>query len=134
MRQSGARRGEPGSSAHWSLDLRETVLTADPERLHVTVDGGSEAGQFGCVGQIQHERVDYISGRLEPGEVLVEVQGQKVGGYTRRDIVTWLKHCCRNGNPVVIRTARQGPGESALPPSPALRRRGMGREGRGGDE
>ena len=112
MQQSSVSRGEPASSAHWSLDLRETVLTADPERLCVTVDGGSEAGQFGCLGAIQHEKVAYLSGRLESGEVLVEVQGQKVGGYTRRDIVTWLKHCCRNGNPVVIRTARQGPGES----------------------
>ncbi|KAF0296427.1 Membrane-associated guanylate kinase, WW and PDZ domain-containing protein 2 [Amphibalanus amphitrite] len=117
MLSGGARRGEP---AHWSVDLRETVLTADPERLYIEIDGGSEEGQFGCVGAVQHERVNYISGRLEPGEVLVEVQGQKVGGYTRRDITTWLKHCCRSGTPVVIRTARLGPAFSSPTRDPTL--------------
>ena len=41
-------------------------------------------------------------------DVLLEIQGQKVAGYTRGDVTAWLGHCSRNGNPVVLRTAPQG--------------------------
>ena len=41
-------------------------------------------------------------------DVLLEVQGQKVAGYTRADVNAWINHCSRNRNPVVIKTAPQG--------------------------
>lgn len=109
--ERAAGGGGSGGDGHWSRDLRETVLCADPERLPFSLVGGSEAGQFGCIADVHHQECDYVSGRLQSGEVLVEVQGQQVGGYTRRDITTWLQHCLRNGNACVIKTARQTPGE-----------------------
>ncbi len=41
-------------------------------------------------------------------DVLLEVQGQKVSGYTQADVIGWLNHCSRNGNPVVLKTVPQG--------------------------
>ena len=41
-------------------------------------------------------------------DVLLEIQGQKVAGYTRSDMTAWLNHCSRNSNPVVLKTAPQG--------------------------
>ena len=41
-------------------------------------------------------------------DVLLEVQGQKVAGYTRADVNAWINHCSRNRNPVVLKTAPQG--------------------------
>jgi atrophin-1 interacting protein 1/endothelial cell adhesion protein len=43
----------------------------------------------------------------------LEIQGQKVAGYTQRDVVAWLNHCCRNGNPVVLKTVDAGEYDSA---------------------
>ena len=43
-------------------------------------------------------------------DVLLEVQGQKVAGYTQGDVTAWINHCSRNSNPVVLRTAPQGRG------------------------
>ena len=42
--------------------------------------------------------------------MLLEVQGQKVAGYTQGDVTAWINHCSRNSNPVVLRTAPQGRG------------------------
>ena len=41
-------------------------------------------------------------------DVLLEIQGQKVAGYTRADVSAWMSHCSRNSNPVVLKTAPQG--------------------------
>jgi hypothetical protein len=41
-------------------------------------------------------------------DVLLEVQGQKVSGYTQADVIGWLNHCSRNGNPVALKTVPQG--------------------------
>jgi hypothetical protein len=57
---------------------------------------------------IDQSKVNYASGRLQPEDVILEVQGQKVAGYTERDVLAWLHHCCRNGNPVVIKTLPNG--------------------------
>jgi len=57
---------------------------------------------------IDQSRVNYASGRLHPEDLILEVQGQKVAGYTERDVLAWLHHCCRNGNPVVIKTLPNG--------------------------
>jgi hypothetical protein len=31
-----------------------------------------------------------------------------VSGYTQADVIGWLNHCSRNGNPVVLKTVPQG--------------------------
>ena len=47
-------------------------------------------------------------------DVLLEIQGQKVAGYTRSDMTAWLNHCSRNSNPVVLKTAPQGKAHSSV--------------------
>ena len=47
-------------------------------------------------------------------DVLLEIQGQKVAGYTRSDMTAWLNHCSRNSNPVVLKTAPQGKPSSSV--------------------
>ena len=41
-------------------------------------------------------------------DVLLEIQGQAVAGYTQADVIAWINHCSRNSNPVVLKTAPQG--------------------------
>ena len=41
-------------------------------------------------------------------DVILEVQGQAVSGYTQGDTVSWLNHCTRSKNPCVLRLVPQG--------------------------
>ena len=50
--------------------------------------------------------------------MLLEVQGQKVAGYTQGDVTAWINHCSRNSNPVVLRTAPQGRGHLGVSTQP----------------
>ncbi len=94
---------EPTSPAsHWSDNLKETVLVSE---LCFEVEGGADEGQFPQVGRLLPSAE---GNEVRTGDVLLEVQGQKVSGYTLADVTAWLKHCLKNRNPVVIRTAAKG--------------------------
>ena len=45
---------------------------------------------------------------LAEGDVVLEIQGQRVAGFTRSDIEAKLKHSLKNGNPVVVKTVPKG--------------------------
>ncbi|GLG93540.1 Uncharacterized protein GBIM_00924 [Gryllus bimaculatus] len=93
------------SAEHWRQGVRETVLTARSDgSLNFSIHGGSDNGEFAYLSDIVQNKVNYVSGKLNDGDVVLEIQGQKVAGYTQRDVVAWLNHCCRNGNPVVLKT------------------------------
>uniref|UniRef100_T1JEL2 Membrane-associated guanylate kinase, WW and PDZ domain-containing protein 1 n=1 Tax=Strigamia maritima TaxID=126957 RepID=T1JEL2_STRMM len=94
---------------HWSSRIEEVVLTNEGDcPLNLHIDGGSDNGEFVCVGDRSPPGSAYLMGRLSFGDVILEIQGQKTAGYTQRDVVAWLNHCCRNGNPVTIKTIPEG--------------------------
>ena len=98
---------------HWSKELKEvTLVTQHDGMFNFRVVGGSDHGEFPVVVEVMPpdtRGVEYVGeGDLTTQDVLLEVQGQKVAGYTQADVVAWLGHCSRNGNPVVLRTAPQG--------------------------
>ena len=137
---------------HWSEVTREVVLTKiSPAEipvadLHFDLSGGADNGQFPHVGTVSATpegkglRVRASapggapggvgaggSGDFRVGDVLLEVQGQKVSGYTQADVLAWIKHClntsqsesvgvagdksepgARHGRPVVVRTVSEG--------------------------
>lgn len=115
----GESAGE--KSDHWSGQVVEAVVSVvgssegttapapPPAGTAITVLGGSDNGEFPYLGEIS-AGVRYQKGgpSLAPGAILLEVQGQRVAGYTQRDVVAWINHCTRNGNPCVIRTAPPG--------------------------
>ena len=95
--------------SHWKNRCRETVVTvASNGILNLPILGGSDNGEFAFLGYLQQEKIHYISGSLENGDILLEIQGQKVVGYTQRDVGAWLNHCCRNGNAVTLRVTDAG--------------------------
>lgn len=107
--------GSPDAAEHWRQGVRETVITARPDgSLNFSVHGGSDKGEFAYVSHIVQNKVHYVSGKLNEEDILLEIQGQKVAGYTQRDVVAWLNHCCRNGNPVVLKTVDAGEYESGV--------------------
>lgn len=98
---------------HWRDVLREAVLVSASGEFHFRLAGGADAGQFPhvAVGASQPEEVGVIvkSGEdVVVGDVVLEIQGQKVSGYTNHDASAWLNHCSKNRNPVVIKTVPKG--------------------------
>lgn len=94
---------------HWSLHVQETLVSALPdESLHVTLLGGADNGYFLYLDEVEHDKITYHSGRLEAGHIVLEIQGQRIAGYTLRDALIWLKQVSQNGAPVMIKSVRPG--------------------------
>ncbi|GAB1597467.1 membrane-associated guanylate kinase, WW and PDZ domain-containing protein 1 isoform X1 [Argonauta hians] len=99
---------------HWSTRLQETVVSIPSDSgggqaSSIAIKGGADTGFFCYVGDVRHEEVKYHSGgKLHSDDLILEIQGQKVSGYTLRDVNIWLKQVSQNGAPVLIKTLRSG--------------------------
>ena len=98
---------------HWNEIVQETVLSAtNPDQLYFSLTGGADEGQFPHIGDILSKPEDVeVSVRgngLNIGDVLLEIQGQKVSGFTGQDVQEVLKQCLTNGKMVVVRAVPKG--------------------------
>ena len=92
---------------HWSNHLHESIVSAGPDGLlNLVVKGGGENGQFCYISDIKQDKINYHSGKLHQDDVIVEIQGQKVGGFTLRDLLDWMKHVSKNNAPVLFKTVK----------------------------
>ncbi|KAI5731509.1 hypothetical protein M8J77_011202 [Diaphorina citri] len=90
---------------HWQDKETPVTLTVPPDgSLNFSVGGGSDSGEFAYVTNINKEKVKGAEKYLEEKAIILEIQGQKVAGYTRRDTIAWLNHCCRSGKTLTLRT------------------------------
>ncbi|GFR06679.1 membrane-associated guanylate kinase, WW and PDZ domain-containing protein 1 [Trichonephila clavata] len=89
---------------HWSKAVFESFLTStSDDTLDLTIEGGSDNGQFPFIGY-----VPATNRSVSKGDILLEIQGQKIAGYTQRDVVNLLKHYMRNGNSVPVKAVKSG--------------------------
>lgn len=89
---------------HWSSAVYESYLTANNDgSLDLTIEGGSDNGEFPYFGYAPP-----ANRSISTGDVLLEIEGQKVAGYTQRDVITFINHCVRNGNSVKIKAVKSG--------------------------
>ena len=95
---------------HWSTKIRETTLSAQIQDGHlvIPVKGGADQGQFCLVADVNHKRLVYWSGKLHQDDIILEIQGHKVSGYTLRDIRELIETLSRNGEPIMMKTCREG--------------------------
>ncbi|XP_071035063.1 membrane-associated guanylate kinase, WW and PDZ domain-containing protein 1 isoform X4 [Parasteatoda tepidariorum] len=99
-------------TTHWSNNVQECTVCTGPEgTLNLTIRGGSDKGEFAYFDDLVQSRISYLSGYLENGDVILEIQGQKLAGFTQRDVVAWLNHCCKSGSPVRICVTKGGLGK-----------------------
>ena len=104
-----------GEKKKWWDGVVESVFISDSNnvKLHFELCGGADEGQFPFVGPVNVSDLTKIGlhvsgGLIQEGDVLLEIQGQKVSGYTAADVSRWFKHCLQNRNPVVVRTVPKG--------------------------
>ncbi|XP_055937343.1 membrane-associated guanylate kinase, WW and PDZ domain-containing protein 1-like isoform X2 [Argiope bruennichi] len=89
---------------HWSKAVYESFFTSSSDdTLDLTIEGGSDNGQFPFIGY-----VPATNRSISKGDILLEVQGQKIVGYTQRDVLNLLKHYMRNGNSVPVKAVKAG--------------------------
>lgn len=106
---TGETGGTQNTVGCWPNSVQTVILTAlEDGTLNFSIGGGSDCGEFAYVSEINKEKVNIISGVLNESDTILEIHGQKVAGYTRRDTVAWLNHCCRSGSPVTLKTVPAG--------------------------
>jgi len=95
---------------HWSNAIQEVLVSQSDDRSNaVIICGGAENGQFCWIGDVASDSVTYHhDGRLRTDDVLLEVQGQCVAGYTLGDVVEWVAVAGRNNGPVLYKTVLSG--------------------------
>ncbi|KAL6063630.1 hypothetical protein STEG23_010635, partial [Scotinomys teguina] len=93
---------------HWTGRVHECTVKRGPQgELGVTVLGGAEHGEFLYVGAVA--AVEVLSGcgegpKLAEGELLLEVQGVRVSGLPRYDVLGVIDSC---KEAVTFRAVRQ---------------------------
>ncbi|XP_058418525.1 membrane-associated guanylate kinase, WW and PDZ domain-containing protein 1 isoform X2 [Diceros bicornis minor] len=96
---------------HWTSKVHECTVKRGPQgELGVTVLGGAENGEFPYVGAVAAAEVAGLPGggegpRLGEGELLLEVQGIRVSGLPRYDVLGVIDSC---KEAVTFKAVRQG--------------------------
>ncbi|PKU37499.1 membrane-associated guanylate ww and pdz domain-containing protein 1 isoform x2 [Limosa lapponica baueri] len=87
---------------HWASRVRQCSLTRGPGgQLGFTLLGGAEHGEFPYAGAV----VGDGEAALSEGELLLEVQGVRVSGLPRYDVLEVIRSC---KDPIVVKAVRQG--------------------------
>ncbi|XP_059246104.1 membrane-associated guanylate kinase, WW and PDZ domain-containing protein 1 isoform X16 [Mustela nigripes] len=96
---------------HWTSKVHECTVKRGPQgELGVTVLGGAENGEFPYVGAVAAAEAAGLHGggegpRLGEGELLLEVQGIRVSGLPRYDVLGVIDSC---KEAVTFKAVRQG--------------------------
>ncbi|XP_004368825.1 membrane-associated guanylate kinase, WW and PDZ domain-containing protein 1 [Trichechus manatus latirostris] len=96
---------------HWTSRVHECTVKRGPQgELGLTVLGGAENGEFPYVGAVAAAEVEGLPGggegpRLGEGELLLEVQGIRVSGLPRYDVLGVIDSC---KEAVTFKAVRQG--------------------------
>ncbi|XP_076984884.1 membrane-associated guanylate kinase, WW and PDZ domain-containing protein 1 isoform X2 [Tamandua tetradactyla] len=96
---------------HWTSRVHECTVKRGPQgELGVTVLGGAENGEFPYVGTVAAAETPGLPGgsegpRLGEGELLLEVQGIRVSGLPRYDVLGVIDSC---KEAVTFKAVRQG--------------------------
>lgn len=87
---------------HWSSRVRQCALTRGPGgQLGFALLGGAEHGEFLYAGAAAGDG----EAALSEGELLLEVQGVRVSGLPRYDVLEVIRSC---KDPIVVKAVRPG--------------------------
>ncbi|XP_075014794.1 membrane-associated guanylate kinase, WW and PDZ domain-containing protein 1 isoform X4 [Calonectris borealis] len=87
---------------HWASRVRQCSLTRGPGgQLGFALLGGAEHGEFPYAGAV----VGDGEAALSEGELLLEVQGVRVSGLPRYDVLEVIRSC---KDPIAVKAVRQG--------------------------
>lgn len=100
-----AKRSDSLKKKHWSIKAHESLITRNAEgHFCLNVEGGAENGLLPFIGDIRQDKIRYQSGRLHHSEIVLEVNGKKVAGMIKKDVIALIK---RSADPVSLVTVKQ---------------------------
>ena len=101
----GGHKANLTQKKHWSVKAHESLIRRNAGgNFCLNIEGGAEDGLLCFVGDIRQERIHYQIGKLYPGELLLEVNGKRVAGMIKRDVIALIK---RSADPVSLITVKQ---------------------------
>ena len=100
--------GHKANRKHWSVKAHKSLIRRDAEGIFcLNIEGGAENGLMPFIGEIRQELIHYQSGKLVPGEILLEVNNKRVVGMIKKDVIALIKH---SADPVSLVTVKQSKG------------------------
>ena len=125
----------PAAAKHWSQKMHESVVSAQVIEqfgaglFYSKIGGGSDNGQFVYFDsslktttaasttndendQCTHA-IPMLSGKLFANEIILEIQGQKISGYTLYDVLSCLKQMANTYDTITFRTVKSASHTSA---------------------
>eukprot|EP00731_Ephydatia_muelleri_P003301 Em0001g3301a len=104
---SKAKRSDSLQKKHWSIKAHESLISRNAEgHFCLNVEGGAEAGLMPFVGEIRQDRINYQSGKVYAGEIILEVNSKRVPGMIKKDVIALIK---KSTDPVSLVTTKQRP-------------------------
>ncbi|XP_063952377.1 membrane-associated guanylate kinase, WW and PDZ domain-containing protein 2-like [Lytechinus pictus] len=83
----------PKPPKHWTQNIQECTLRRAPDGgTHFALGGGAEHGQFPHVLDIRTDKILLESGKLHIDDILLELNGYKLAGYTLWDLKSLINH------------------------------------------
>ena len=103
---SGSQAGNNSlKRKHWSIRAHETLISRNKEgHFCLNVEGGAEVGLIPYIGELRQDKITYRSGRLQAGELVLEVNHKRVPGMIKKDVIALIK---RSSDPVSLVTVKQ---------------------------
>jgi hypothetical protein len=90
---------------HWSIKAHESLIRRNAEgNFCLNIEGGAENGLMPFIGEIRQDKIHYEIGKLAPAEILLEVNGKRVAGMIKKDVIALIK---RSADPVSLVTVKQ---------------------------
>lgn len=101
------RNSLPRKGKHWSYNVHECAIQrgARNGNFNLHIVGGAENGEFICVGDVKQDRLRYRRGKIHPGDIVLEINGSPVAGYTQFDVLPLIKS---SKEVVTLRTVKPG--------------------------
>lgn len=92
-------------SKHWSVKATESLICRNADgHFCLNVEGGAENGLMVYVGEIRQDKIHYQSGKLRHEDIILEVNGKRVPGMIKKDVIALIK---RSADPVSLLTVKQ---------------------------
>lgn len=100
------RNSLPRKGRHWSQNVHECVLLrGSTGNFNLHIVGGAENGEFICIGEVRQDRLRYKRGKIYQGDIVLEINGKPVAGYTQFDVLPLIKS---SNEAVTLHTVKQG--------------------------
>ena len=104
-KHAGKKKEDTLSRKHWSLECHESLILRNEDGFFALIlKGGAEEGLFPLIGDVKQKKINYHSGKVFQGELILEVNKMRVPGLTRKDVAALIR---RSSEPLVIVTVKQ---------------------------